>query len=76
MKSAITRYNADVTLERAAAELACDPVQLRNALAFASARYINIGNRLAGLAHGVAVPRTQWKQDYLKAAKYVEEFQP
>lgn len=74
IKSAIGGYIADVTLERAAAELACDPEQLRNALAFASARYIDIGNRLAGLAHGVPMPRTQWSQDYLKAQKYVEEF--
>lgn len=74
IKSAITGYIADVTLERAAAELACDTEQLRNALAYASARYIDIGNRLAGLAHGVPMPRTQWAQDYLKAQKYVAEF--
>ena len=74
LKSAITSYNADVTLERAAAELSCEPEKLRNSLAWASARYINIGNRLAGLAHGVSMPRTQWEQDFLKAQQYVEDF--
>lgn len=74
IKQAIGDYLADVTLERAASELACDPERLRNALAYASARYINIGPRLAGLAHDVPVPRSQWKSDYLKAKQYVTEF--
>jgi hypothetical protein len=29
---------------------------------------------LAGLAHDVPVPRSQFKQDYLKAKRYVEDY--
>ena len=74
IKAAIASYLADVTLERAASELDCDPERLQLALAFASSRYISIGNRLAGLAHGVPVPRSQWSVDYLKAKQYVAEY--
>jgi len=74
IKQAIGDYLADVTLERAASELACDPEHLRNALAWASARYIDVGARLAGLAHDVPVPRSQFEQDFLKAKQYVTEF--
>lgn len=73
IKAAIGKYRADVTLETAAAELGCEPEKLRNALALASAAYINVGNRLASLAHGVPMPRTQWSDDYLKAQKYLEQ---
>lgn len=73
LKAAISDYLKDVTLEQAAAELGCEPERLRNALALASASYIDIGPRLAGLAHGVAMPRTQWTADYLKAQKYLEQ---
>ena len=73
IKGAITAYRADLTLEVAAAELGCEPEKLRNALALASAAYINIGNRLAGLPHGISIPRSQWESDYLKAQKYLEQ---
>jgi hypothetical protein len=76
IKQAIGDYLKDVTLERAASELACEPERLRLALAWASARYIDVGPRLAGLAHDVPVPRSQWKNDYLKAKRYVEDFKP
>ncbi len=73
IKAAIGDYRKDVTLEQAAKELACKPEELRNALALSSAAYVDIGNRLASLAHGVPMPRTSWEADFLKAQKYLEE---
>lgn len=72
IKQAIGNYRRDVTLETAAAELGVTPDNLRNALALASASYVDVGPRLAGLAHGTPTPRTQWEQDWLKALKYLE----
>lgn len=66
-KRVLDLWIADLALEDAARELYCTPEDLRDALAYASANQIETGNRLAGLAHGRKIPRTQWESDYLKA---------
>jgi hypothetical protein len=71
-KVAIEDYLADLTLERAACELYTTPETLRNALAYASSNYIDIGARLSGLAHGRTVPRHTFEPEALKLAVYLE----
>ena len=66
--AALASYDAEVTLERAAAELYTKPEELRLALAYASAG-VKLGARLAGLAHGKPLPRTAWEEHYLTAAE-------
>ena len=60
-------YRADVDLERAALELACEPGELRLALADASRLQYAIGSRLAGLAHGIPMPRSSFESKYRQA---------
>lgn len=64
---AIQRYDVDLTPQRAALELYCRPEELQNALAYASLNKVDIGVRLAGLAHGRTIPRFAWEQDYAEA---------
>jgi hypothetical protein len=63
-----------VTLERAASELACEQSELVNALAWASVRKIDVGNRVAGLAHSIPVPRSAFKGEYLKVKRYLDDW--
>jgi hypothetical protein len=60
-------YEADLTLERAAYELGATDVELRNALAYATAAKIDLGPRFSVLAHGDQIPRTVYAEGYLKA---------
>ena len=57
-------YRAEVTLERAALELACEPQEARLALANASRLKYAIGNRLAGLAYDIPVPRSSFESRF------------
>lgn len=74
IKQAITDYRADLTLETAAAEVSVKPDELRNALAWASARYVAIGARLAALAHSQPIPRTAWLAERIKVDQYLKEW--
>ncbi len=69
IKRVTDEYRADLSLEDAARELYCTPDDLRLALAYASTpkNQILLNGRLAELAHGHKLPRTQWEQEYLRA---------
>lgn len=67
-RAVVDAYTADVAPEQAARELDCTLAELTAALGYASAGQVKLGVRLAGLAHGQAVPRQAWEADYLKAA--------
>ena len=68
-------YRAEVTLERAALELACEPATLRLALADASRRKYAIGSRLAGLAHGIPMPRSSWESRFKTAKALINDWE-
>lgn len=74
IKGAITSYRADLSLEDAAAQFSATPDELRNALAYASSKYIAIGARLSTLAHGEKIPRSQLEADWLKVQQYLKEW--
>lgn len=65
--AAIDAYDANVTLESAAAELDCEPKELRLALAYASNGGAKLGARLAGLAHEQPMSRKAWEQNWYQA---------
>ncbi len=67
LAACLTDYLAEVDLAGAAAELCATPEDLSLAIGYASANKIVISNRLAGLAHGIAMPRSAWEDEYLKA---------
>lgn len=64
-------YRRDVDLERAALELSCEPATLRLALADASRLKYVIGSRLAGLAHGIPMPRSSFESKFRQAKALV-----
>lgn len=57
-------YRQDLTLEQAALELGAPADQFPLALAYASGQKIDLGARLSGLAHGVAIPRSSWEESF------------
>lgn len=61
---ALRDYRADLTLQRAANELYCTPDDLKNSLGLASGNGIVLTSRIAGLAHGLRVPRDSWEEAY------------
>jgi hypothetical protein len=65
-------YVGELDLERAAQEAYCSKEDLTNAIAYASDKYIVVGNRLAGLVHGRTVPRAQWEGDYRSVRVYLD----
>lgn len=66
-RQSLKRYVNDLELSDAARELYIDAEELRLALGWAGANSIEIGSRLAGLAHGRTIPRDQFEQDYPRA---------
>lgn len=60
-------YDRDVTLRQAACELCLSPDELRLALAYASARGVQLGARLAALSHERPIPRSAWEDAYATA---------
>jgi hypothetical protein len=60
--AAIDLYDAELTLETAAAELHTDAKELRLALAYASNAGVNLGFRLSSLPHGGTITRAAWEQ--------------
>lgn len=63
--SAIGAYDADVDLERAAAEVYLTPQELKRAIAYGSEQGRRLGARLSSLAHGQTVPREAWEENYI-----------
>lgn len=66
-------YQSPVGLADAARELSVgyEPVtadDVKLALAYASGNEIELGNRLVALAHGIAMPRDHWEEDFKTAA--------
>lgn len=68
----VNAYHADVTVRAAAAELFCTPAELRLSLGYASAHKLYLSNRLAGLAHDIALPRSSWEHEYLRANELLQ----
>lgn len=64
-RDAIKRYDEPLDLERAAAEIYCEPEELKLALGLASAKGVKLTARLAGLAHGRTCPRDAFETHYL-----------
>ncbi len=64
LKQCIDHYDAPVTLAQAACELATTPGELRQALAYASARQVPLGARLSALAHNQPMPRPAWEDAF------------
>ncbi len=71
-RKSLQRYINDLELSDAARELYIDSEELRLALGWAGANSIEIGSRLAGLAHGRTIPRDQFESDFLKAQAMVQ----
>lgn len=66
-RNSLNRYREELDLEGAARELYTTPEEFRLALGYAASANIEIGGRLAGLAHGRTIPRDTWEQDYQRA---------
>ncbi len=71
-RKCVDRYDQDLTLEQAARELSLPPLELRLALAYASARNVQLGARLSALAHGRPIPRSVWEGRFHDAAAVVQ----
>lgn len=69
--AAVKAYDADVTLEQAAREVGCTVEDLKLAIAWQSAKGVNVGARLAQLPDGVAIPRNRFEELGYTAATYV-----
>lgn len=64
-RDALKLYERDLDREQAARELGCTPEELKHAIAYASAHYLDIGPRTAGLAHdGQLLPRATFEAEY------------
>lgn len=74
-RQGLADYRADLTLQRAAGELYCEPEALKNALGYASANSIVMPSRIAGLAHGLKVPRGVWEDYFLEVKAMLEVWQ-
>lgn len=70
--AAVNTYRADVTAKTAAEELFCTVAELRLSLGYASAHKLYMSNRLAGLAHDLALPRSAWEAEYLRAVELLK----
>lgn len=70
--AAVKAYDADVTLQQAAREIGCTAEDLKLAIAWQSAKGVNVGARLAQLPHGVAVPRDRFEELAYVADSYVK----
>lgn len=64
-RAVVTGYDAPVSLEAAARELAVPPELLRAALVAESERG-DLGVRLVALAHGQVIPRATWQREFLR----------
>lgn len=73
LKFCFSFYEEPVTLEQAARELECLPLDLQRAVAFASQRKIKIGTSLTDLAdNGKGIPRSIWEELYIPTLDMVE----
>lgn len=73
LKFCFSAYEEDVTLDQAARELECLPLDLQRAVAFASQRKIKIGTTLADLVdNGKGIPRSLWQELYVPTLEMVE----
>ena len=70
--SAVSRYDEDVTLERAACEFGIEPNELKLAIAWASAKGYDLGPRYPALAHGRSIPRDSFEDRYQAMYGFVE----
>lgn len=72
---ATTRYDEPVTLERAAHELYTTPEKLTRALALSSEFGGNLTARIAGLAHGLPMPRRAFEQAWFALWQTVQKWE-
>lgn len=72
-KSCINSYQAHVTLDQAARELECLPLDLQRTVAFASQRKIKIGTTLTDLLKNKqGIPRSLWEELYYPTLELLE----
>lgn len=74
VKQVVEAYDAPVTLERAAAEVYTEAVELKRALALGSATGYSLGARLSALAHDGTVPREAFEENYLAVRGIAEHW--
>lgn len=71
----IKRYDADLSLADCAREIGCKPEELKLALAYQSAKKINIDPRLVQLGQAdIAILRVRWESLSPLATYYVKEY--
>lgn len=71
-KTSIDGYWADLKIEQVARELDATPEELQQALAYASAKKLEVGVRFSGLAHGRAISRATMESGYLKVREILK----
>ncbi len=74
VKQVVAAYDAPVTLERAAAEVYSEAVELKRALALGSATGYSLGARLSALAHDGTVPREAFEENYVAVRAIAEQW--
>lgn len=74
VKQVVEAYDAPVTLERAAAEVYSEAVELKRALALGSATGYSLGARLSALAHDGSVPREAFEENYVAVRAIAESW--
>lgn len=70
----IKRYDADLSLADCAREIGCKPEQLKLALAYQSAKKVNVDPRLVQLGHDVSILRVRWEALSPLTSHYVSEY--
>lgn len=70
----IKYYDANLSLKDAANELGCTEIHLKLALAYQSAKKVNLDPRLVELGHGVPILRSRWEDLAPLASYYVSEY--
>lgn len=75
IKRVFVDYDSPVTLDDAARELACEADDLKLAIAYYDTHGGKLSGRLAGLAHGLTMPRTRWESEYFTAWLAVQEWE-
>lgn len=74
-RTSVLAYDAAIGLDGAARELGTTPDSLKQALAAASSGG-TLAARLAGLAHGLKMPRATWEREYLAAKAALRPTEP
>lgn len=74
LTACLSSHDQPLNLERAAHEVECEPAELKRALSAANAYGVEITARLAGMVHGLTVPREAWQQEYVAVVGLYEQY--